>query len=131
CSRNATELPLGDRRGWLIQPVVSNSTVPTGNSRRERPSTNRTTSSLLASADQSASLTFSSTDRGTAPSSGTRARVPTNWRWLVKRLSSDTASSPVDEMQCRCVWRNPSDLDSGKPARVENNSTGSPSQAAL
>src|SRR5207249_1540464 len=28
-------------------------------------------------------------------------------------------------------WRNPSDLDSGKPARVENNSTGSPSQAAL
>src|SRR5437867_12761312 len=42
--------------------------------------------------------TSSATSRGAPPESGARARVPINWRWAMKVLSSNTAISPNREI---------------------------------
>ncbi len=77
-SANATRLPSGEILGWLIQLMLSNSTLPTGYSSRQWlfSGTKRTTAMFSPSAAQSASCTFSSTSRGVPPLRGTRASVP-------------------------------------------------------
>ena len=72
----AIRSPLGETRGWPIQPPVSYSGFPMGYSSRLRPPKSRTTARFVPSADQSAHCTCSSTSRGAPPDQrGARQRA--------------------------------------------------------
>src|SRR4029077_5038654 len=129
-SKNATESPFLETLGWLIQPEVSKSTFPMGNSSRFRPFTSRTIARLFPSGDQSAHCTFSSTGRGDPPLSGTLASVPTCAYTPEGRLSIDIAISPEEEIAKSAAPPRLRDRDCGLSGLVINRSVGDPSQEA-
>ena len=103
----------GRPRTPLIQPAVSYSTLPTGNSSRRRPPLSRATARLPPSGAQSAVSMSSRISRGAPPPSGTRASVPRLAHPNTKRRPSEIAISPFCAIDSTSAAGRPSDRDSG------------------
>src|SRR5208282_1889279 len=126
----AMESPLGEKRGFPIQPTVSYKTFPTGNSKRVRPATLRTMAKSFPSGVQSANSTSFSTGRGVPPESRVRARVPEMDYAPVNLGVTRTGSSPADEAPSKSESDKPMARDSLPSGRVESNSISFPPQDA-
>ena len=120
----ATRCPSGEMRRSPIQPPVSNTVWPTGNSSRCTPLVSGTTANTLPSDDQSAAHASSYTSRGMPPASGTRASVVES---VCGRGRSSATSPPTTPATTPAAA---SGRDSAEPSCSACTSSGRPSQRA-
>ena len=114
----AIRAPPGSTRAREMRPLVSQSTPPSGCSRRKRRPTWRTRSKVSPSPYQSASTTSSATGRGAPPEMDICARVPIPKSLSWKLCSVKRASSPLRETDTT-VPLTPSAVCPGRSSRVE------------